>query len=102
MRSLHHGSITHETTLDFTDFVLIFRSFSLRMRKDIKDLFEQFAQSIRSLSDNSLNEGSSPRTSPEPPHVHQKIRKFRWSESSVRAVVFIIVYIDLASRAEIY
>uniref|UniRef100_A0A8D9BY52 Phosphoinositide phospholipase C n=2 Tax=Cacopsylla melanoneura TaxID=428564 RepID=A0A8D9BY52_9HEMI len=73
MRNLHHGSITHETTLDFTDFVLIFRSFSLRMRKDIKDLFEQFAQSIRSLSDNSLNEGSNSRASPEPPHVHQKI-----------------------------
>ncbi|XP_024084473.1 1-phosphatidylinositol 4,5-bisphosphate phosphodiesterase epsilon-1-like isoform X1 [Cimex lectularius] len=59
-----HGSITHETQLDFVDFVTLFRSFSLRARKDLKDLFDQFAMSCRSMSDSSLNDGSL-KSSPE-------------------------------------
>nr|XP_024217236.1 1-phosphatidylinositol 4,5-bisphosphate phosphodiesterase epsilon-1 [Halyomorpha halys] len=59
-----HGSITHETQLDFIDFVALFRSFSLRARKDLKDLFDQFAMSCRSMSDSSLNDGSL-KSSPE-------------------------------------
>ena len=35
--------ITHGTVLEFVDFVDLYRSFSLRVRKDLKDLFEQFA-----------------------------------------------------------
>ena len=35
--------ITHSTVLDFVDFVDLYKSFSLRCRKDMKDLFEQFA-----------------------------------------------------------
>ncbi|KAF6199527.1 hypothetical protein GE061_007553 [Apolygus lucorum] len=59
-----HGSITHETQLDFVDFVALFRSFSLRARKDLKDLFDQFSMSCRSMSDSSLNDGSL-KSSPE-------------------------------------
>ena len=36
-------SITHSTRLSFFDYVDLFRSFSLRSRKDLRDLFEQFA-----------------------------------------------------------
>nr|CAD7593770.1 unnamed protein product [Timema genevievae] len=58
------GSITHETQLDFVDFVALFRSFSLRARKDLRDLFEQQAITCRSMSDSSLNDGSI-KSSPE-------------------------------------
>ncbi|XP_073996296.1 uncharacterized protein isoform X2 [Rhodnius prolixus] len=61
---LRHGSITHETQLDFVDFVALFRSFSLRARKDLKDLFDLFSTSCRSMSDSSLNDGSL-KSSPE-------------------------------------
>ncbi|KAK3593089.1 hypothetical protein CHS0354_038127 [Potamilus streckersoni] len=39
------SSITHSTHLSFLDFVDLFKSFSLRCRKDLRDLFEQFAVS---------------------------------------------------------
>ncbi|XP_075223466.1 1-phosphatidylinositol 4,5-bisphosphate phosphodiesterase epsilon-1-like isoform X4 [Lycorma delicatula] len=64
MRNFRHGSITHETQLDFPDFVALFRSFSLRARKDLRDLFDQLAMSCRSLSDSSLNDTST-KNSPE-------------------------------------
>ncbi|CAH1784522.1 unnamed protein product, partial [Owenia fusiformis] len=35
--------LTHSTCLDFLDFMDLFKSFSIRCRKDLKDLFEQFA-----------------------------------------------------------
>ncbi|WAR21471.1 PLCE1-like protein [Mya arenaria] len=38
-----NNSITHSTRLSFFDFVDLFRSFSLRSRKDLRDLFDQFA-----------------------------------------------------------
>lgn len=38
-----NNSITHSTRLSFFDYVDLFRSFSLRSRKDLRDLFEQFA-----------------------------------------------------------
>lgn len=37
------SSITHTTRLSFFDFLDLFRSFALRSRKDLRDLFEQFA-----------------------------------------------------------
>lgn len=37
------SSITHSTQLTFLDFVDLFKAFGLRCRKDLKDLFEQFA-----------------------------------------------------------
>ncbi|RZF45196.1 hypothetical protein LSTR_LSTR009967 [Laodelphax striatellus] len=66
MRNFRHGSITHETQLDFVDFVALFRSFSLRSRKDLRDLFDQLALTCRSLSDSSLNDNST-KSSPEHP-----------------------------------
>ena len=41
--------ITHSQSLDFLDFVDLFRAFSLRCRKDLKDLFEQVAISKPSI-----------------------------------------------------
>ncbi|XP_053407871.1 uncharacterized protein LOC123546334 isoform X3 [Mercenaria mercenaria] len=38
-----NNSITHSTRLSFFDFLDLFRSFALRSRKDLRDLFEQFA-----------------------------------------------------------
>ncbi|XP_046989883.1 1-phosphatidylinositol 4,5-bisphosphate phosphodiesterase epsilon-1-like [Schistocerca americana] len=64
MRHFRAGSITHETQLDFVDFVALFRSFSLRARKDLRDLFDQLAITCRSMSDSSLNDGSL-KSSPE-------------------------------------
>ncbi|KAJ9590133.1 hypothetical protein L9F63_016745 [Diploptera punctata] len=63
-RHFRAGSITHETQLDFVDFVALFRSFSLRARKDLRDLFDQLAITCRSMSDSSLNDGSM-KSSPE-------------------------------------
>ena len=37
--------ITHSTILDFLDFVDLFKTFNLRTRKDLKELFEQHAVS---------------------------------------------------------
>ncbi|CAL1528797.1 unnamed protein product, partial [Lymnaea stagnalis] len=39
------GSITHSTQLSFLDFVDLFKSFGLRCRKDLKDLFDQMSSS---------------------------------------------------------
>lgn len=36
-------SITHSTQLSFLDFVDLFKSFGLRCRKDLKDLFDQMS-----------------------------------------------------------
>ncbi|XP_045460597.1 1-phosphatidylinositol 4,5-bisphosphate phosphodiesterase epsilon-1-like isoform X3 [Harmonia axyridis] len=46
------GSILYDTQLDFVDFVLLFRSFSLLIRKDLRDLFEKLAISYRSMAVN--------------------------------------------------
>ncbi|XP_060525896.1 1-phosphatidylinositol 4,5-bisphosphate phosphodiesterase epsilon-1-like isoform X2 [Cylas formicarius] len=47
------GSILYDTQLDFVDFVTLFRSFSLLIRKDLRDLFEQLAISYRSMTVNA-------------------------------------------------
>ncbi|KAK9884811.1 hypothetical protein WA026_009037 [Henosepilachna vigintioctopunctata] len=49
------GSILYDTQLEFIDFVLLFRSFSLLIRKDLRDLFEQLAISYRSMAVNSAS-----------------------------------------------
>ncbi|XP_065340527.1 uncharacterized protein LOC135939859 isoform X4 [Cloeon dipterum] len=64
IRQFRAGSITNETQLDFIDFVNLFRSFSLRLRKDLRELFEQFATVCRTTSDGSLSD-SSHKNSPE-------------------------------------
>ncbi|KAK9721923.1 Phosphoinositide-specific phospholipase C, efhand-like [Popillia japonica] len=47
------GSILYDTQLDFIEYVTLFRSFSLLIRKDLRDLFEQLAISYRSLAVNT-------------------------------------------------
>ncbi|XP_023290532.1 1-phosphatidylinositol 4,5-bisphosphate phosphodiesterase epsilon-1 [Orussus abietinus] len=49
-------SIMYETQLNFVEFVALFRSFSLRARKDLRDLFAQLAINCRSQSDGSLRD----------------------------------------------
>ncbi|GFN90739.1 phosphoinositide phospholipase c, partial [Plakobranchus ocellatus] len=41
------SSITHSTQLSFLDFVDLFKSFGLRCRKDLKELFDQISSSKR-------------------------------------------------------
>ncbi|XP_048504784.1 1-phosphatidylinositol 4,5-bisphosphate phosphodiesterase epsilon-1-like isoform X2 [Athalia rosae] len=50
------NSIMYETQLNFVEFVALFRSFSLRARKDLRDLFGQLAITRRSQSDGSLRD----------------------------------------------
>ncbi|KRT86875.1 C2 domain containing protein, partial [Oryctes borbonicus] len=47
------GSILYDTQLDFIEYVTLFRSFSLLIRKDLRDLFEQLAISYRSMAVNT-------------------------------------------------
>ncbi|XP_041369675.1 1-phosphatidylinositol 4,5-bisphosphate phosphodiesterase epsilon-1-like [Gigantopelta aegis] len=49
------NSITHSSQLSFLDFVDLFKSFGLRCRKDLKDLFEQFAVTRSSCGDTVNN-----------------------------------------------
>lgn len=44
-------SITHSTQLSFLDFIDLFKAFGLRCRKDLKDLFEQFAMTKTSADE---------------------------------------------------
>ena len=42
--------ITHSTLLDFIDFVTLYKSFCVRTRKDLRDLFDHFAISAQRAS----------------------------------------------------
>jgi hypothetical protein len=55
----------------------VFIIFSLRARKDLRDLFDQLAITCRSMSDSSLNDGSlksSPEHAAKPPQRIGKIK----------------------------
>ncbi|XP_051171647.1 1-phosphatidylinositol 4,5-bisphosphate phosphodiesterase epsilon-1-like isoform X1 [Leptopilina boulardi] len=56
-------SIMYETQLNFVEFVALFRSFSLRARKDLRDLFGQLAITCRSQSDGSIRDVNNLRSS---------------------------------------
>ncbi|KAJ2938698.1 hypothetical protein O0L34_g12025 [Tuta absoluta] len=43
LKHLRTGSVGYDTQLDFADFVTLFRSFSLVMRSELRDVFEQLA-----------------------------------------------------------
>uniref|UniRef100_T1IQR7 Phosphoinositide phospholipase C n=1 Tax=Strigamia maritima TaxID=126957 RepID=T1IQR7_STRMM len=58
-------SITHATQLDFIDFLDLFRAFSLRTRKDLKDLFEQMATQPKIVKELSKDSHLTTDTSPE-------------------------------------
>lgn len=59
------GSILYDTQLDFVDFVTLFRSFSLLIRKELRDLFEQLAISYRSMAVNTSTKINGVKTKPE-------------------------------------
>ncbi|KAJ3664907.1 hypothetical protein Zmor_000441 [Zophobas morio] len=59
------GSILYDTQLDFVDFVTLFRSFSLLIRKDLRDLFEQLAISYRSMAVNTSTKVNGVKTKVE-------------------------------------
>ncbi|CAL4059438.1 unnamed protein product, partial [Meganyctiphanes norvegica] len=63
-RSLRGDSITQAAELDFTDFVVLYKSFSLRARKDLREIFKNLAVTRKSLSDSSLEEPISPNSPP--------------------------------------
>lgn len=66
-RGFRGESITQAAELDFTDFVVLYKSFSLRARKDLRELFKTLAVSCKSLSNSSLEDPTSP-ASPSPTH----------------------------------
>lgn len=49
-------SIMYDTQINFVEFVALFRSFSLRARKDLRELFGLLAITRRSQSDGSLRD----------------------------------------------
>nr|XP_045618556.1 uncharacterized protein LOC123770570 isoform X4 [Procambarus clarkii] len=67
-RGFRGESITQAAELDFTDFVVLYKSFSLRARKDLRDVFKTLAVTRKSLSDSSLEDPSSPTSPPSPGH----------------------------------
>ena len=48
------ASITHSTQLSFLDFVDLFKSFGLRCRKDLKDLFDQLSSTKKPHVDEAV------------------------------------------------
>ena len=49
------ASITHSSQLAFLDFVDLFKSFGLRCRKDLKELFEQIAVPRQSVGPHEIS-----------------------------------------------
>ena len=67
-RGFRGESITQAAELDFTDFVVLYKSFSLRARNDLRELFKTLAVTRKSLSDSSLDDpGLSPSSPPTSP-----------------------------------
>ena len=67
------SAITHSSQMDFIEFMELFRSFLVRLRRDIKDLFEQIASKgdIHSFSEQESNikdSNQSPASSSTDPH----------------------------------
>ncbi|XP_071517355.1 1-phosphatidylinositol 4,5-bisphosphate phosphodiesterase epsilon-1-like isoform X2 [Panulirus ornatus] len=67
-RGFRGESITQAAELDFTDFVVLYKSFSLRARKDLREIFKTLAVTRKSLSDSSLEDPTSPTSPPSPAH----------------------------------
>nr|XP_021203763.2 1-phosphatidylinositol 4,5-bisphosphate phosphodiesterase epsilon-1 isoform X1 [Bombyx mori] len=61
LKHLRAGSVGYDTQLDFMGFVALFRSFSLAMRSELREVFEQLA--VPRLNTQLLGEKS--RSSPE-------------------------------------
>lgn len=67
-RGFRGEPITQAAELDFTDFVVLYKSFSLRARKDLREIFQTLAVTRKSLSDSSLEDPTSPTSPPSPAH----------------------------------
>ncbi|XP_063613187.1 1-phosphatidylinositol 4,5-bisphosphate phosphodiesterase epsilon-1-like, partial [Penaeus indicus] len=65
-RGVRGEPITQAAALDFTDFVVLYKSFSLRARIDLRELFRTLAITRKSLSDSSLEDPVSPASPPSP------------------------------------
>ncbi|XP_076030317.1 1-phosphatidylinositol 4,5-bisphosphate phosphodiesterase epsilon-1-like isoform X2 [Oratosquilla oratoria] len=88
-RGFRGESITHAADLDFTDFVALYKSFSLRARKDLRELFKSLAITRKSLSDSSLEEHSpiSP-SSPQKPQIQPRPLGLLTRNTSLDLLVF--------------
>ena len=60
--------LTQAAELDFTDFVALYKSFSLRARKDLRELFKTLAVTRKSISDSS-DDPTSPSSPATPPYT---------------------------------
>merc|ERR1719397_728161 len=49
MKSLRSGSITHGNEMSFEDFADLFKIFSIRLRKDIRDIFKTHSVSSKKI-----------------------------------------------------
>ena len=68
-RGVRGEPLTQAAELDFSDFVALYKSFSLRARKDLREIFKSFAVTRKSLSDSSLEEQTSTSSPPTPPYT---------------------------------
>ena len=68
-RGMKGEPLTQAAELDFSDFVALYKSFSLRARKDLRELFKTFAVTRKSLSDSSLEDQTSISSPPTPPYT---------------------------------
>lgn len=85
------SSITHSTRMTFLDFVDLFKSFGLRCRRDLKDLFEQFATTVKPFSKDTTD-----KQVPYQDNVTQEndtCRYFRTSYKIVYNVVKVVSYL---------
>lgn len=55
LQSVTRPTITHSSQMDFLEFTELFRSFLVRMRKDLKNLFEQVSVTVRAVNEPSVS-----------------------------------------------
>ncbi|KAH9518382.1 1-phosphatidylinositol 4,5-bisphosphate phosphodiesterase epsilon-1, partial [Bulinus truncatus] len=63
------SSITHSTQLSFLDFVDLFKSFGLRCRKDLKELFDQMSSSKKPQVEDALTSAETVRQDPSSDNI---------------------------------
>ncbi|XP_064469144.1 uncharacterized protein LOC135383352 [Ornithodoros turicata] len=63
---LGRPTITHSSQIDFLEFAELFRSFLVRSRRDLRDIFEQVATNAKTASTDSNTEDSSGPSSTTP------------------------------------
>ena len=68
-RNAKNEPLTQAAELDFTDFVALYKCFTLRARKDLRELFKTLAITRKSLSDSSLDDIATTPSPPTPPYT---------------------------------